>query len=444
MIPASLSGETNQDSEPFLAVHPTNRQLLAASAFTPNPGGTASGLAPIFVSQDGGRTWTLNNIIPSSGMTSDITHAFDAGGAGNLYAGVLRRPGSLLLNELVTNNFTSAVPMTVLASRNEVDQPFVAVTTSAVGARVYVGSNDFSVTDGRTATVDVSLDGGASWKAIRIESRATAGQDGPSVRPTVGRDGTVYVAYFGWRSFSGGIAVSDIVVVRDDTGATGTTPFRALTDTDGLPGRRVVRNVSIPWSNAPTLGQERIGSTLSIAVDPNDSRTVYLAWADRVGTGDIYSIHVRRSTDRGATWSGDLRTITNATCVSLAVADNGTVGLLYQQVTGSDATSRWVTHLEQTPDAFTTIQDTLLATVPAVAPPVQFLPYIGDYNFLLAVGNEFRGVFSANNTPDRANFPNGVTYRRGHDFTARTLLDAGGNPISVSIDPFYFSAPVLR
>src|SRR5947208_1304589 len=344
---------------------------MAASAFTPNPGGMIGGLAPIFVSQDGGRTWTLNNIVPSSGMTSDITHGFDASGGGKFYAGILRLPGALLLNELVTRNFTSASPMSVLASRNEVDQPFVAVMASAGGDRIYVGNNDFNVTDGRTATVDVSLDGGGSWNAIRIESRATAGQDGPSIRPTVARDGTVYVAYFGWRSFSGGIAVSDVVVVRDDVGASGSNSFRALTDTDGLPGRQVVRSVSIPWSNAPTLGQERTGSTLSIAVDPNDSRTVYLAWADRVGTGDIYTIHVRRSTDRGATWSGDLRTLTNATDASLAVSTNGTVGLLYQQVTGSGGTSRWVTRLEQSRDGFATHQDVVLATVPATTPTLQ-------------------------------------------------------------------------
>src|SRR6267154_1300907 len=37
LIPASLSGETNQDSEPFLAVQSANPQLMVASAFTPNP-----------------------------------------------------------------------------------------------------------------------------------------------------------------------------------------------------------------------------------------------------------------------------------------------------------------------------------------------------------------------------------------------------------------------
>ena len=237
------------------------------------------------------------------------------------------------------------------------------------------------------------------------------------------------------------MATSDVVVVRDDSAA---STFQALTGGDGLPGRLVAQGVSIPWSNAPSLGQERIGSTLSIAADPNNSSTVYVAWGDRVGTGDIYTIHVRRSTDRGISWSTDLRAIANATNAALAIANNGTVGLLYQRLDGSGSGSRWETRLEQTRDAFTTTQNTVFASVPADTPVIQFLPYIGDYNFLLAVGNEFRGVFAANNTPDRTNFPYDVTYQRRHNFTTRTLLDAGGNPVSVSIDPFYFSVPVLR
>jgi len=61
-------------------------------------------------------------------------------------------------------------------------------------------------------------------------------------------------------------------------------------------------------------GQQRIGGTISIAVDPNDSKIVYLAWGDRQ-PGSFLTIHVRRSTDRGVTWSGpgDLLTIPNAT-----------------------------------------------------------------------------------------------------------------------------------
>src|SRR6266702_3220560 len=64
MMPRSLSGETNQDSEPNLAVNPANWREMAASAFTPNPGG--SGNAPIYVTTDGGSTWVLNPIVPSA------------------------------------------------------------------------------------------------------------------------------------------------------------------------------------------------------------------------------------------------------------------------------------------------------------------------------------------------------------------------------------------
>lgn len=445
LIPASLSGETNQDSEPFLAVQAANPQIMVASAFTPNPISN-TGNAPLYVSEDAGDTWVLNAITPVSRMTCDITHAISVGEnhpRGDLHAGTLACAASVTLNESESEDVSSSAVMNVQSSRTDVDQPFVRALAFSNADHIYVGLNDLGQSSGRTATVDVSLDGGASYKSYSIESRKTMGQDGPSVRPAVAPDNTVYAAFFGWRKFNGSVATSDVVIVRDDAGAMGTHPFQALKDpSDKLPGRLVVKRVSIPWSNAPTLGQERIGSTLSIAVDPNNSSTVYLGWADRGRKGDIYTLHVRRSTDRGVTWSkSDLphTTISNATNIALAVANNGTAGLLYQQL----SRGRWVTHIVQSRDAFATIQDTILATVPADRPAGQFLPYLGDYDYLLSVGNEFRGVFSANNTPERANFPQGVTYQRAADFNKRTLTDGSGNPIAISIDPFYFSVPVM-
>jgi hypothetical protein len=73
---------------------------------------------------------------------------------------------------------------------------------------------------------------------------------------------------------------------------------------------------------------------------------------------------------------------------------------------------------------------------------VQFLPYIGDYAFLLAANGNFQGVFSAGNTPDSTNFPSGVVYQRAADFATETLLDRNGQSVAVSIDPFYFRVPV--
>src|SRR5579872_3784731 len=66
MIPRSSSDETNQDSEPNLAVNPANPTQIAASAFTPNPPGAPAGTSPIYLSGDAGATWTLSPIIPGS------------------------------------------------------------------------------------------------------------------------------------------------------------------------------------------------------------------------------------------------------------------------------------------------------------------------------------------------------------------------------------------
>ncbi len=379
MIPASFGNETNQDSEPNLAVNPRDPMKIAGSAFTSGAGVCPKDLAPIFVSPDEGATWALNCIVPSdaSGMTSDITVRF-AEESDNLYAGILRRPGSLRLNILRTTDFMGASTMTVLEDRNQVDQPYIQATTVGGTDRVFVGNNDFAAAGGMTASVDQSLDAtipAPVFTSVRIEARATWGQDGPPIRPAIHPDGTIYAIFYGWRNFTGSTATTDVVVTRDDTGGAGPTPFTDLTDPgDGLNGRRVVTGITVPWANfvQNDFCQERfVGSNLSIATDPNNSDIVYIAWAERVGAND-YTLRVRRSEDRGATWSGDLHTVTNATNPALAINDDGLVGFLYQQCgteePGQLKNARWVTHLEFTDDAFATTEDLVLADVPADSP----------------------------------------------------------------------------
>src|SRR5882762_4176902 len=121
LIPKSLSGEDHQDSEPSIAVNPSNPLHIAASAFTPDP--SEGPRAPIYVSTDGGNTWTLNSIVPSTvadgSVTGDITVAF--GTSSNvLYAGIIRFPFPAeltRLNILRTNDFQNAEMMKVLVDR---------------------------------------------------------------------------------------------------------------------------------------------------------------------------------------------------------------------------------------------------------------------------------------------------------------------------------------
>src|SRR5438093_12852390 len=106
ITPASLSGESHQDSEPNLAVNPANVNEMVATAFTPAPMGGSN--APIYVSTDGGSTWSLRTVVPGNDTlvgTHDITVGFATTG-GVLYAGILN--GSTgRMQILLTSGFTS-------------------------------------------------------------------------------------------------------------------------------------------------------------------------------------------------------------------------------------------------------------------------------------------------------------------------------------------------
>lgn len=453
IIPRALSNESNQDSEPNLAVNPANPNQLAASAFTSGKGFCGFDTAPIFISINGGSTWATNCIIPSDedSRTGDITLRF-SGRDNTLYAAILRDPGFYRLNVLRTSDFTRPDVMTVLVDRENVDQPYIQAINSIQSERVYIGSNDFAAPDGKTATIDFSLNADSSaptFRTSRIETRETESQNGPPIRTTVHPDGTIYATFYGWRKvtklFGGAMSITaDVVVVREDNSASGPTPFVDLKEADGVAGVRVVRDRQVPFNNVaqPSFGNERfVGSNISIAVDPrpNQSKTIYLAWADR--EGNDYNLHVRRSTNQGRDWSNDLKTIKNATNPALAINSSGDIGFLYQKLTSRNGVPRWETHLELTSadSAFTESVDILLADVSANKPDPQFIPYIGDYIHLMTLGKDFYGAFSANNTPDAANFPAKLPiYQRNHNFTTKQLFRTDNTTtVAPSIDPFF-------
>ena len=82
IIPNDFSDETRHNSEPYIAVNPTNRNIIAVSVFMPTPAASPNG--PMLVSFDGGTTWAWRNIIPSSPgaffNTGDITIRFNTTG----------------------------------------------------------------------------------------------------------------------------------------------------------------------------------------------------------------------------------------------------------------------------------------------------------------------------------------------------------------------------
>jgi hypothetical protein len=463
MIPRSLSWETNQDAEPSLAVNPRNPLQIVGTAFTVNPAGGDT--APIFISADGGQTWTLNAIVPSGvnprfgSATGDITVSF-GGTSDKLYAGILQdtsNPKDSPMDFLRTDQFNSSALMKKLLTRDGPDQPYTHATTISNGPHagkdaLYIGSNSADGSTSQTSTLDFSLNASSAsptFKTVILEPRSTgnARQDGPQVRPVAHASGVVYAAYTGWRSSTGNfsantlVVTADIVVVRDDNWGDSPNPFTSLKDPlDHLPGMRLVQGIRFPFhsSGANVAGQNRLGGDISIAVDPNDSQLVYLAYAEG-GDVDHYNLHVRSSQNGGLNWSADLLTIRRATNPALAVNSEGKLGFLYQQLTGAGSALRWETHMQRITKGGGVAVDLILATTRADFPVRDGDPYLGDYVHLQAVGKDFYGIFSANNTPDKANFPNGVVYQRNANFTTRKLFNVSGtNEVAVSIDPFFF------
>ncbi|MGH7160076.1 MAG: choice-of-anchor D domain-containing protein [Acetobacteraceae bacterium] len=438
IIPNLSSGESNGDSEANLAVNPANVQEMVATAFTPSPN-LGSKKSPVFFSSDGGLTWTLKDLINATPVRDQTTRFATAGG--RLYGGVLWGTGSNIANInfdiLRTNDFTGATTMTVLAQRKNDDQPFIQAQTVPSGSdagkdRIYIGSNDHAPAN-VPATVDLSLDAAAAsptTATVVIEQRTVA-RDGFPTRPAIHPNGTVYAIYYALVSPN-----CDVVIVRDDTWGSGGTPFTALIDTDGKAGIRIAQNVGNPLGGS-SIGQQRLGSDLAVAVDPRDSASVHVCWADfQSGTQNLF---VAKSTDSGATWSAPLRSIASATNPALAIDGDGRLGFLYQQVTGNPNSQNWQTTLEFTRDDFATTTTYILANTPAATPAFSGSPYLGDYLSMMAVGRSFFGIFTANNTPDKANFPNGVIYQRNASFATRTLLASDNiTSVPISIDPFVF------
>lgn len=467
MIPRHMSDETFQNAEPSLAVNPKNAARMAASAYTPGGDLCSRGAeAPIFATADTGKHWSVVckiRVDSSSNLPpGDVTLRWSSDGGG-LFAAMLWPLQPLTLQVFLTPDPLDAGTFGGIRRVPNVDQPDMQIATIGGKPRVFVAADFFDADTGKhpvskgTAVVLVTQPHPTSPSDsafIPVEHRDISGRN-YAIRLAAHPSGTVYALFYSPRPSKQDdpFVIEDVVLVRDDSAGLGKKPFAALRDLpvqasgdkctgrDGAIGFRVARCAKVPYpafNDVASFGnQRRVSANLSIAVDPRKASTVWVAWADSAGA-DHYILHVRQSVDGGQTWSNDLLTIANATNPALAVAADGTAGFLFQQLQASG--TRWVTRLFTSADGFKTKRSYTLATTPANVPMPVIQPYIGDYIELRAVDQNFYGVFSAANTPDTLNFPNGVVFQRNVDLTQKLLKNAhGGTTIGVSIDPFFFS-----
>lgn len=447
MIPKYWSDEQNQDAEPGLSVNPANPDEIVATAFTwDNPAGSSAlspamlgAWAPVYLSTDEGKTWSLQFILPSGVgaifPTFDVTVRF-SGNKNNLYAGLISAVSSQIV---ITRTPHPTVHMNTLTTIPG-DQPFIEAATHGGKDKVFVGINAFG-----GALVNQSQDANAGpppsgFAPVSIDSRNHSG--GPGVRTAIHRDGTVYIAFFSQNAGAG--AGWDVVVVKDTNWGNSLPNYQSLVDSGDLKqGVRVATGINplgFHWEN-PNFGNDRHGFDMAIAVDPHKPKRLYIVYSDGFSTSDN-TLHLRQSVDGGITWQPDVRTIVRAKNPGIAVNESGDVGFLYQQLIGPVAGPlNWMTVFEQTKDNFASFDSQILANVPSSVPvPATVMAtYIGDYAKLQAHGENFYGIFSANNTPDLSHFPSGVHYQRNANFTTKILLANDDiTPVPSSIDPFFF------
>jgi hypothetical protein len=413
IIPKAQQNERAQNSEPNIAVDPADPTKIVISAF-------GNGGNPIFISKNGGTSWSLLQKVPAG----DISIGW--GGPYNTYMTTLTRSGSAigtlrLHDPTIKSAFRGVAHSVYRPGGDGPDQPWTEATFVEGVDRIYIAFNDLSQKT-KTASIRQSRDSGRTWQNTVIERIEPGdGSDGAAVRVAASGD-TVYAAFQRYSQVDANEdETGDIIVVRDD--AAGAHNFMDL----GLSGvgKAVATGETLPQGS---IGQERLGSDLSIAVDPNNPARVAVAYAT-IQSGDIVVV-IHISTNSGASWNKIFTTPADSALPALAIAANGTIGLLYTSYDGT----KLETHLTQSSNNFTTNTDLLLSKFEDQSLVSDFDPYIGDYEDLVAVGNTFYGTFSASN--DTTDFPQQPVFLRD-----RTLL--GTKKVPFSIDPFFFKTPAL-
>jgi hypothetical protein len=446
IIPNADSAETQQNSEPSLGVNPLDPTQLVAGAFTamfsPPPTNVTT---PFFSSANGGTTWSDIGSL----QTLDKSIAWKTDGSTFLVAALNGVAGGH--NQIQTFSGSTLTNINNFNPAQNLDQPWIRTGPSN---SVYVGYNNLSNAGGKTASINVSTNGGATYTPVSIDTvGGAAGQDAPQIREAVSGS-TVYAAFTRWNtvienSASGLRLGSNIVVVKStnsgasfSAGTTVASPVTAFT------------NTSTGDNTNLSVGQERVGGDLAIAVDPNNANHLVVAYQSVGATvgSPVMQLVVAESTDGGATFTTKFTTPTTSRSgePALTILADGQIVLLYNNYAptdGSPSIGVLSQHLVATSDDFATTTDTVLAKEVNGNPATQFDPYVGDFFDLTSVGDNFYGIFSASNADNGtlASYLNTNPSLFQRDFTGTIgtasfqLTDATGGPVGFSIDPIFFS-----
>jgi hypothetical protein len=412
-----------RDTEPSIAVNPRNPQEIAIVTFSES--WSPSEGAPVWKSVDGGATWTKVRVLmrPPSlrNGPGDQAVAYDSNG--RLFVAEMDIPGATGTAAFVyiyRETGSGLVPGTAFGD----DQPQISVDRSTTGPcknRIYSPWLNIrnQITQNLPAESMVTYSNDDGLTVTTSKANNTPGEKNRTTRLAIAPNGKAYIM-FKSHSTSGTDrfqSTSFKVVRSDDCGTTWGALGVAGVSVHG-PGN-VMSWFTSSFGN-PSKGKvSRARSSDGwIAVDPSDG-DVYVAYVnkDESGFGQIF---VARSTDEGETWVSHRVTDGqhNSAFPEIAVAANGSIGLLFIDYDDSQANTIFRHRFAQSFDDGVNFTNTILQSMnPNVIENAHSGFIWGDYEGLTAVENTFYGVFTGQSLP--------------------------GTRTKVQLDPIFFKVPAV-
>lgn len=430
--------DTAGDNEPSIAVNPSNPSEIVIASFTGGSG--------FYRSTDGGNTWTFTNTYtqpPGQGsVPNDQQEEFTRA---NLLAAVFLDSATNIMTGTTANAGAQAswnwpldgagnVTLTNTVGVGNSDQPWL-VTAPRPGNlsqdNIYSAYDDFNGGPDMRVNVANAADPPNFTNDVQVGTAGGCCGDNPGLR--LAGDRRTGFAYAVWQTTSGpngdGSVNAQIHLNRTTDGGQNWT-------LNGGTGGFVVAN-GASNQRTPKFGTVNalIGGVHHAAVDPVTG-DVYVVYACGDGTGGDNPLCTVRVHDDGSgtgTMTADAsRTVTtsHSALPSIAVASNGTIGVLFTTFDGfsSDGFPVYTAHLSMSDDHGATWSDQDLETSlsPVTDDGTNRQRVLGDYQEIMAVGRTFYGTFTGNG----AGFGRAVSNMDPVFFKAH----AGGPAIAVTGD----------
>ena len=460
---STLASSQDSSDEPSIAVNPTNPNqivVVAGSESLSDRWGSRTPKAPIWLSNDAGQTWSKSFSVPApprrhlTGCPCDTTVEYSRDGT--LYLSVLSKADQYFFgllssggNDVYTASNSgdpakasdwhwrtrqlAAQTTNSTQYKTFADQPWIVTGPAPRHTstdNVYVGYS-FTGIGQPQARVATSVNGAAPADFIRESSpgsyRGITGRINPGLRiATDPRSGALYAL---WETATSGSS-GDVPLVTYHLNASidGGKTWRLNRSANGI---KLTTTPSFQGSNSEFGNVDALlGGVDHLAVDPNTS-DVYIAYGgDGVsGAGNkMYVMRLTAGAGAGTLVPGAPVAVTGSdptALPSIAVRQDGTVGLLYaavaQEVTiGRSVTTQFVEHFAMSKDHGVSWQDNVLSTfqLPSTVCSSKKCPrsrQLGDYAQVKAVGNAFFGIFAA----ARSAYAPGIS---GHDSTLDPVM----------------------